>query len=67
MERVDGWTTPLFVIFFMLSGAELDLSIFADIGIVLIGILFLVFRAVGKMGGAYLSAKWTHCPDNVCK
>ena len=67
MERVDGWTTPLFVIFFMLSGAELDLSIFADIGIVLIGILFLVFRAVGKMGGAYLSAKWTHCPDKVCK
>ena len=67
MERVDGWTTPLFVIFFMLSGAELDLGIFSDIGIVLIGILFLAFRAVGKMGGAYLSAKWTHCPDKVCK
>ena len=67
MERVDGWTTPLFVIFFMLSGAELDLTIFSDLGIVFIGVLFLTARAVGKCGGAYLSAKWTNCPPNVCK
>ena len=67
MERVDGWTTPLFVIFFMLSGAELNLTIFADIGIVLIGVLFLAARAVGKIGGTYLSAKWTSCPPKVCK
>ena len=67
MERVDGWTTPLFVIFFMLSGAELDLASFSDIGIVLISVLFLLARAVGKMGGAYASAKWTNCPDKVCK
>ena len=67
MERVDGWTTPLFVIFFMLSGAELDLTSFSDLSIVLIGVLFLLARAVGKMGGAYVSAKWTKCPDNVCK
>lgn len=67
MERVDGWTTPLFVIFFMLSGAELDLASFSDIGIVLIGVLFLAARAVGKIGGAYLSAKWTACPPKVYK
>ncbi len=67
MERVDGWTTPLFVIFFMVSGAELDLNVFSDLGIVLIGVMFLLARAVGKWGGAYLSAKWTHCSPNVCK
>ncbi len=67
MERVDGWTTPLFVIFFMLSGAELDLNVFSDLAIVVIGVLFLLARAGGKWGGAYMSAKWTHCSPNVCK
>ncbi|MGM9626306.1 MAG: cation:proton antiporter, partial [Eubacteriales bacterium] len=67
MERVDGWTTPLFVVFFMLSGAELDLTVFRDISIVLIGVLFLLARAVGKWGGAYVSAKWTNCSENVCR
>ena len=67
MERVDGWTTPLFVIFFMLSGAELDLKVFANLGIVLIGVLFLLARAAGKCGGAYISAKWTACSPKVCK
>ncbi|MBQ3065275.1 MAG: cation:proton antiporter [Clostridia bacterium] len=67
MERVDGWTTPLFVLFFLLSGAELNLRVFLDIGIVLIGILFLLSRAIGKCTGAYFSAKWTKCSDNVCR
>lgn len=67
MERVDGWTTPLFVIFFMISGAELNLNVFSDIAIVAIGILFLLARAVGKWGGTYMSAKWTHCSPKVCK
>ena len=67
MERVDGWTTPLFVIFFMLSGAELDLTVFKDISIVFIGLMYLISRAVGKWSGAFVSAKATHCSDNVCK
>ncbi len=67
MDRVDGWTTPLFILFFVLSGAELDLSVFGDLTVVLIGITFLAVRALGKWGGAGLSAKWMHCPPNVCK
>lgn len=67
MERVDGWTTPLFVIFFMLSGAELDLTVFKDISIVFIGLMYLISRAIGKWSGAFVSAKATHCSDNVCK
>ena len=67
MERVDGWTTPLFILFFVLSGAELDLAVFADPMIVLIGVVFLATRAVGKYFGAYSSAKWMKCDDNACK
>ena len=67
MERVDGWTTPLFILFFVLSGAELDLAVFKDPMIVLIGVVFLLTRAVGKYFGAYSSAKWMKCDDNACK
>ena len=67
MERVDGWTTPLFILFFVLSGAELDLSVFGDLMVVLIGVTFLVARAFGKWGGAGISAKLMKCSPNVCK
>ena len=67
MERVDGWTTPLFILFFVLSGAELDLSVFSDPMVVLIGVTFLVARAIGKWGGAGVSAKVMKCSSNVCK
>ena len=67
MDRVDGWTTPLFILFFVLSGAELDLSVFADPMIILIGVAFLIFRAIGKWGGAGLSSKWMRCSPKVCK
>ncbi len=40
MDRVDRWTAPLFVLFFVLSGAELELSVFTDIMIVLIGLVY---------------------------
>ncbi len=67
MERVDGWTTPLFILFFVLSGAELDLSVISNPMIVLIGVTFLIFRAIGKWGGAGISAKLMKCSPNVCK
>ncbi len=67
MDRVDGWTTPLFILFFVLSGAELDISVFGNIMVVLIGVTFLAFRALGKWGGAGISAKIMKCSPNVCK
>lgn len=67
MERVDGWTTPLFIIFFVLSGAELDISVFRSGTVVLVGVAFLFFRAIGKYFGAGFSAKWMGCDKNVCK
>ena len=67
MDRVDRWTSPLFVLFFVLSGAELELSVFADIGIVLIGLAYIVARSIGKYSGAFLSAKASKCSDNIVK
>ena len=67
MDRVDGWTTPLFILFFVLSGAELDLSVFADPMVILIGVAFLIFRALGKWGGAGISSNMMHCSPKVCK
>ena len=67
MDRVDGWTTPLFVLFFVLSGAELELSVFSDIAVVGIGVVYILFRSLGKYFGAGISARATHCDANICK
>ena len=67
MERVDRWTAPIFVLFFVLSGAELELSVFADIMIVLIGVVYIISRSAGKYTGAYLSSKAAKCDDNIVK
>ena len=67
MERVDKWTAPLFVLFFVLSGAELELSVFGNLLMVLIGVVYIVSRCVGKYYGAYASAKVSRCNDNIVK
>jgi len=67
MERTDRWATPLVILFFVISGAELELSVFTNITIVIIGIAFIVTRSLGKYFGAYFSAKATHCDKNVVK
>ena len=61
MDRVDRWTAPLFILFFVLSGAELELSVFTDIAIVLIGLIYILSRSLGKYFGAFGSAKATKC------
>ncbi|MBQ8585767.1 MAG: cation:proton antiporter [Butyricicoccus sp.] len=67
MDRVDGWTTPLFVLFFVLSGAELELSVFSDLAVVGIGVVYIIFRSLGKYFGAGISARAVHCPDTIVK
>ena len=66
MGRVDKWTAPLFVLFFALSGAELELNVFADWTIVGVGIVYILFRSAGKYLGALGSAKLMRCDKNVC-
>lgn len=67
MERADKWTSPLFALFFVISGAELELNVFADITIVIISIVYIVFRSLGKYCGTYISAKATKCSPQICK
>ena len=67
MEKADGWTAPLYVLFFVISGAELELGVFSDLAIVGIGLVFILFRSLGKYVGAYTSCKATGCDENVTK
>ena len=67
MDRLDRWTAPLFVLFFVISGAELELSIFGDLMIVLIGVVYIITRCIGKYYGSRFSAKATHCEPNIIK
>lgn len=67
MDRIDRWTAPLFVLFFVISGAELELSIFKDATIVLIGVVYIVFRCLGKYFGASSSSKLMKCDPNIVK
>ena len=67
MDRVDRWTAPLFVLFFVISGAELELSVFTDLMIVLIGLVYILSRSAGKYSGAYASSKLAGCEDNIVK
>jgi len=67
MGKCDKWTAPLFVLFFVLSGAELELSVFKSVSIVIIGIVYIIARSAGKIIGASISAKATHCEPKICK
>ncbi|MBO4769842.1 MAG: cation:proton antiporter [Clostridia bacterium] len=65
MERVDRWTTPLFVLFFVISGAELELDIFTSSAVVIVGVIYLVFRSAGKIFGAGISSKFMKCDKKI--
>lgn len=67
MAASDKWTSPLFALFFVISGAELELGVFADVAIVVIGIVYILFRSLGKYSGSYVSAKMTKCDASICK
>ena len=65
MEKTDRWTSPLFALFFVISGAQLELGFFRDGMVVLLGVVYIVSRSLGKYLGAFFSAKATGCPKKV--
>ena len=67
MEKTDKWTAPLFVLFFVLSGAELELSVFSDVMIVAIGAVYILARSAGKYFGSFASAKAVKCSPTIVK
>ena len=62
---MDHWTPPLFLLFFVLSGADLDLSVLPQVG--LMGVLYLVFRSMGKYLGARIGSRLVGFEPNVRK
>ncbi len=65
MNRVDGWTVPLNILFFVISGAELDLQILASPVTLIVGVVYLIARSLGKYTGAYGSCMLTKCSKSI--
>ena len=67
MERADKWTAPLFALFFVLSGAELELSVILNVAVLVIGVTYILARSVGKYIGSYVSCAATKSDPVVKK
>lgn len=67
MDATNKWTTPLFALFFVISGAELELGVFTDAAIVLIGLVYILIRCLGKYTGAFIGSKSTGCTPEIQK
>lgn len=67
MEKTDKWTAPIFILFFVLSGAELEFSVFGDLAIVGIGVIYIISRSIGKYFGARMSAGFVKCEKHIKK
>ena len=67
MNRADKWSTPMLAVFFVVSGANLRLSVFSQGVLVLIGVVYIIARSAGKYCGARWSAKAVGCDHTVQK
>ena len=67
MGRVEGWTVPLHVLFFVISGAELDLNILLNPLTLVVGVVYIISRSLGKYYGAYGSCKAVKCSPAITK
>ena len=70
IERIDGITPPLYMLFFVISGASLDITIFASNGaltLIVIALVYVFARCAGKWLGSYFSSKATHAEPTVQK
>ena len=67
MDRLDRWVSPINILFFVLSGAELDLTILTNPMVLLIGVVYIAARSAGKISGSYLSCRATSCSPAIQK
>lgn len=65
INSIDSIAPTIFMMFFVLSGAGLDLSVLGDVG--LIGLGYIIFRVLGKFTGAYVTSKKSGLPAQVYK
>ncbi|MBQ8503017.1 MAG: cation:proton antiporter [Clostridia bacterium] len=67
MEKTDRWTAPLFILFFVLSGAELEFSVFKDLAVIGVGVAYIIARSLGKYFGARWGSDIAKCEPNIKK
>ena len=67
MNRSSKWTAPLYAVFFVLSGAQLDLGVFRYPLVILIGVVYILVRCLGKYFGARSSSALSGCSGTVRK
>ena len=67
MDRLDRWVSPINILFFVLSGAELDLTILSNPLVLLVGVVDIASRSLGKISGAYTSCRATKCSPSIQK
>lgn len=67
MGRFERWSEPVKILFFVLSGAELDLKILSNPVVLLVGFVYIIMRCVGKIGGAYVGCRVSNCSQTVKK
>ena len=65
MNRVDGWTMPLNILFFVISGAELDLNVLINPVTLLVGVIYIIARSAGKYYGSSVSCAITKQPKPI--
>ena len=59
MDRVDSWVMPLNILFFVISGAELDLAVLVQPITLLVGVIYIIARSLGKYYGSSISCRLT--------
>jgi Kef-type K+ transport system membrane component KefB len=60
-EALTRTDPPLYVIFFVLAGADLNLALLPSLGV--LGAVYVLCRAGGKFGGAWLAARRAAFPE----
>ncbi len=67
MSRVESWTTPLNILFFVISGAELDLQVLLQPVTLIVGVIYILARSAGKYYGSRISCQMTQQPAPITK
>lgn len=67
MDRADRWSGPAITLFFVLSGSALQFDVFGEPAVILIGVIYILARSIGKMFGARWSATLAKSPATVRK
>ena len=67
MNRADRWMAPILILFFVISGSELELSVFLDVAVLIVGVVYILSRSIGKCLGANISSRMTKSDPNIIK